>query len=86
MLWYYTVSHGHLEVRIQQPQKTKGNIHLICEDCRNIQGPTGWSDASMEIEETGNPLEGRYRVSDKVAGFETICNVFQINNDVDPVY
>ena len=86
MLWYYTASHGHLEVRIQQPRKRKGNIHLICEDCRSIQGPAGWSETSIKIEETGNQLDGSYRITDKAAGFETICDLVQITNNVDPVY
>ncbi|MCP4352916.1 MAG: hypothetical protein GY795_46290 [Desulfobacterales bacterium] len=85
LLWYYTVSHAHLEIRLHYLKK-KGNIHLICEDCRHITAPTGWPEASVKIEESNVKDEGQYRIFDENASFEVICDFVQINENVEPVW
>ena len=84
-LWEYTTSHGHLEIRLTSKAR-RGNLHLVCESCRSINGPVAWSSSALRVVDRGKRDDGRFEVSDSESGFKVICDLVGANTDVEPIY
>jgi hypothetical protein len=84
--WEYGVSHGRLVLRISKPG-TRGNIHLICGDCKFVRGPTAWDHSALTARETERRNVGAsFVVEDPSADVEIRCNIVVVAENVEPVY
>ena len=65
--WTYTASHSTLEIRLQRTG-VRANVHLLCVDCRWIEGPPLVTSATFELLDSDEPAKGRYVLQERTGG------------------
>jgi hypothetical protein len=84
-LWTYSVSHSKLVLRLARPT-VRGNLHLICYDCRRYSGPTVWGGINVQVAAEDTPEGRRYVIRDDANKVEIRCGVLTAMENVEPVY
>lgn len=84
-LWTYSISHGKLVLRLARPT-VRGNLHLICYDCRRISAPTVWSGIHIQVAAEDTPEGRRYVIRDEGNKVEIRCGVLTAQENVEPIY
>lgn len=84
-LWTYSVSHGKLVLRLARPT-VRGNLHLICYDCRRISAPTVWGGINIMVAAEDTPEGRRYVIRDEGNKVEIRCGMLTAQENVEPVY
>lgn len=84
-LWTYSISHGKLVLRLARPT-VRGNLHLICYDCRRISAPTVWGGINLQVAAEDTPEGRRYVIRDEGNKVEIRCGVLTAQENVEPIY
>jgi len=84
-LWTYSISHGKLVLRLARPN-VRGNLHLICYDCRRISAPTVWGGIQIQVAAEDTPEGRRYVIRDEGNKVEIRCGVLTAQENVEPIY
>ena len=84
VLWRYSVSHSTLEIRLVWPE-LKGNTHLICEGCVNLQSAASWPDAHFHLSTIAGDRE-LLLITDEQGEFRVTCGLARIEKNVEPIF
>jgi hypothetical protein len=83
-LWDYTPTLVKLTLRVESPD-IPGNLHIVCGGCSYIRGPFRWRECKLQVER-GAGEDGGMVLRDEAAGFELVCRVVSVEENVEPVY
>jgi hypothetical protein len=86
--WSFTASHGRLEIRLTKPgppDQRKGNLHLVCEDCRRVMFKGVWGSVQITVEHMPEHPETRFVVCDD-DNLYVECNAVMTLENVEPIH
>jgi hypothetical protein len=85
-VWDYTPSLSRLTLRLEF-RGIPGNLHIVAGACRHILGLFSWDNCALELFPSPQP-DGAigYCLRDSGAGFELLCGIVSMAENVEPVY
>jgi hypothetical protein len=83
-IWGYTPTLSRMTIRLFK--EGKGELYIICGQCRNIRGSFSWKDSSLRYTKfKDEDDETRISLRDSKSGFNLECGMISFSENEEPI-